>query len=193
MENPGSHPEKPRAGQVERVVQRIEPIVMRVEGIIGRVRGLAGVYAAAAAVLWGVIFLPIYSDNLVYYGFIAVVLIGLLTPALILLLFYFGLKSVIALPGRLLEKAGLGETQTRTLWEHARLSNRQTPARRTGKLLGTLFEMRSLILDSKGMLLEYAALVRLANPLVLGLVGVAVVSGFFVLAGAVIGLLVVVC
>ncbi len=41
------------------------------------------------------------------------------------------------------------------------------------------------------MLFEYAALVRLANPLVLGIVGIAVVAGFFILAGALIGLVIV--
>lgn len=178
--------------KIERIIERIDPIVLRVQSIVGRVKGMVWVYAGGAAVLWGLLFLPFSDTSGWVYGFAALILIGLLLPSLILMLFYFGLQTVIGLPGRLLEKAGIGETHARAMFETARLTNKEEPSRKAGKLLGTLYEMRSLVLDSKGMLFEYAALVRLANPLVLGIVGIAVVAGFFILAGALIGLLLVV-
>ena len=176
--------------KVERIIERIDPIVLRVQSIVGRVKGMVWVYAGGAVVLWGLLFLPFSGTGWVY-GFAALILIGLLLPALILMLFYLGLQTVIGLPSRLLEKAGVGETHARAMLDTARLSNKEEPSRKVGKLLGTLYEMRTLVLDSKGMLFEYAALVRLANPLVLGVVGIAVVAGFFILAGALIGLVIV--
>lgn len=177
--------------KVQSLIDRINPIVLRVQSIVGRVKGMVWVYAGSGAVLWGILFLPFSGNSAWVYGFAALVLIGLLLPSVILLLFYLGLQTVIGLPGRLLEKAGIGETHARAMLETARLSNKEEPSRKVGKLLGTLYEMRSLVLDSKGMLFEYAALVRLANPLVLGIVGIAVVAGFFILVGALIGLVII--
>ena len=153
-------------------------------------KGLAWIYLAGAVVLWLVLAAPGGMEVSWLLGFSLMGLILLMLPSGILFLFFAGLNSVSKLPARLMEKAEVGETQARSMLETARASELSTSSERGGKLLRSLFDLRKLVLESKGMLLEYAALLRLANPFILAIVGLATVFGFFVVVGALIGVLV---
>ena len=125
-----------------------------------------------------------------FYGMAALVFLLLCLPSGILFLFHGALRAVIALPRRLLEKAGVGEASARNMLGAIKASTAEAPVQKT-KILRTLSEMRGLVLESKDMLIEYSVLLRLANPFVLGVVAFATVAGFGIAVAAVIGLLIV--
>lgn len=184
-------PEKSEKHRTRQILEAVQPIIERARRITDKVRGMAWVYLAGAVLLTGTIFLPFSSTSLLVYGFAVLVLLLLSVPSIILFLFHAVLESVIALPGRLLEKAGIGEASARTMLETVRSRDAGTVDQKKGKVLRTLVEVRKLVLDSKGMLLEYSALLRLANPFILGIVAGATVIGFGIAVMAVIALIIV--
>ena len=175
----------------QRIVRVMEPITLKARGIVGKVQWMAWGYLVAALVLTCVLFMPFSSVNVWMYAFATGMLLLLAIPSGILFLFHAGLQSVIALPARLLEKAGVGEASARSILQAVRSDSEQAPEKK-GKVLGTLVELRSLVLDSRDMLFEYGALLRLANPFVLGIVGMAAVVGVGIVLAAFIALVVVV-
>ena len=176
--------------RTQQLVDIIDPIIDRVQGIVGKVKGMAWIYLAGAFVLWGVIFLPLNTEQLPLLAFSLLLLVVLGIPSVILFLFHAGLQSIIALPARLLEKAGIGEASARTMVHAVKASNKEDVDTKKKKLVGTVFELRTLVMESKDMLIEYTALLRLANPFVLGIVGVATLAGFGVTMTALISLLI---
>lgn len=168
----------------------MQPITDRVGGIISKVKKLSWIYLGSALVLWGCLFIPFSIDSSWSYAFAALLLVVLSVPSGILLLFYAGLKSVVALPGRLLEKAGVGEASARSVMQGLRASVSEDAETSKRKLLSTFVELRGLVLESKDMLIEYAAILRLANPFVLGIVGIASIAGICIGFAALIALFV---
>ena len=173
------------------ILNILQPITEKVHSILGRVRGIVVVYLAGAVALWLVLVLPGGVDVSWVLGFSLLGLLILMIPAALVFLFYLGLVSVVNLPMRLLEKAGVGETHARSMVDTARSADAGTSSERAGKLLRTLYDVRGLVKDSKGLLLEYTALLRLVNPFVLAIVGIALAAGFLEVVAAVIGLLIV--
>ena len=178
--------------RTEQVIEVIQPIIEKVQGIVGKVKGMAWIYLGAAFVLAGVLFIPFSSTSALMYAFAAAILLLLAVPSVILFLFHMGLQTVIALPGRLLEKAGIGEASARSIMHAVKSTALQETEVKKRKVLGTLTDMRKLVLESKDMLIEYTALLRLANPFVLGIVAAATVVGAGIVAAAVIAVLILV-
>ncbi len=166
------------ANQTKRLVAAIQPITEKVQSIVGKVKWMAWIYLVSAVVLSGMLFIPFSGTNAWVYAFAASVLLLLTVPSIILFLFHLGLQSIIALPTRLLEKAGAGEASARSMLQTVTSSNRVETTGKKGKLLSTLVELRGLVMESKDLLFEYTALLRLANPFVMGVVGIATVAGF---------------
>ena len=189
METP--EPDALEINRAKQLIQLIQPITERVGAIVSSVKNLSWIYLGSAFVLWGILFIPFSMDNAWSYAFAVLLLALLCIPAGILLLFHAGLQSVIALPRRLLEKAGVGEASTRSVIQSLRANSPDQVESSKRKLLGTFVELRELVLESKEMLIEYAAILRLANPLVLGIVGIATVAGFCVGIAALIALIVI--
>ncbi len=184
-------PEKSDKHRTQQVLEAVQPIISKVQRIVGKVQGMAWVYLAGALVLTGTLFVPFSSTSTLMYGLALLVLLLFSVPSAILFLFHAVLQSVISLPGRLLEKAGIGEASARTVMQAVRADDKTPVDQKKGKVLRTLVDLRNLVLDSKGMLMEYTALLRLANPFILGIVAAAVVVGFGIVAAAVIALLIV--
>lgn len=185
-------PDKSNNHRTRQILEAVQPIIDRAGRIVGKVQQMAWVYLAGAALLTGTLFLPFSSTSMLVYGFAVIVLIVLSVPSVILFLFHAVLESVIALPGRLLEKAGIGEASARTMMDAVRSRDAATVDQKKGRVLRTLVEVRTLVLDSKGMLLEYTALLRLANPFILGIVAGATVIGFGITVTAVIALILII-
>ena len=59
-----------------------------------------------------------------------------------------------------------------------------TKKQRAWTLGRALFDLWALVIDSRGVLLQYAGMVRLANPASLMVVGMAVVAGVLLIATA---------
>lgn len=177
--------------RTQQVIKTVQPIINKVKGIVGRVKTLGWVYIAGAAGLAGALFSWMSVETSGWFYAIAVLVFLLLSlPSGILFLFHGALQAVIALPGRLLEKAGLGEASARNMLGAIKSSTAEAPVEKT-KILRTLSELRSLVMDSKDMLIEYSILLRLANPFVLGVVAFATVAGFGIVLAAIVALVVV--
>lgn len=183
-------PENDETSRTAQLVSVIEPITDRVKGIVGKVKWLAWIYLVGAAGLWATIFLPFTPEMKPFLtlAFLLLLLLGI--PSGILFLFHFGLQSVIDLPARLLEKAGIGEASARTMIHAVKASNPEHVDSKKKKLVGTVFELRKLVTESKDMLIEYTALLRLANPFVLAIVGIATLAGFGITVAALIGVII---
>ncbi len=177
--------------RTRQVIAAVQPITDKVQGIVGRVKTLGWVYIAGAAGLAGALFSWVSVETSGwFYAAAALVFLLLSLPSGILFLFHGALQTVIALPRRLLEKAGVGEASARNVLGAIKASSVDAPVQKT-KILRTLSELRGLVLDSKDMLLEYSVLLRLANPFVLGIVAFATVAGFGIVLAAVIALIIV--
>ena len=176
--------------RTQQLVEIIEPITDRANAIVGKVKGMAWIYLAGAAALWCVMFLPMSVESILLVALAILVLVALGVPSIILFLFHAGLQTIIALPARLLEKAGIGEASARTMMSAVKASNPEDVDTKKKKLVGTVFELRNLVTESKGMLIEYTALLRLANPFVLGIVGIATLAGFGITLTAIIAIIV---
>ena len=195
MESPdsatqGNSQERTETKRTQQVVEIIEPITDRANAIVGKVKGMAWIYLAGAAALWCVMFLPMSASNMLLIALAVLVLVALGVPSIILFLFHAGLQSIIALPARLLQKAGIGEASARTMLSAVKASNPEDVDTKKKKLVGTVFELRNLVTESKDMLIEYTALLRLANPFVLGIVGIATLAGFGITVTALIAIII---
>lgn len=142
--------------------ERAHAIARTAQSIVGKVRQLS-LYAALSAVwLWGVVFV---LTGVLEYTLVALtaVLIGLamLLPAGLLYALTLGLNEVMRLPERLAAMAQSGQARVK---ETVHLAADETEAQRwwrIGKVTAALWKMRGLVIEYKGMLVRYAAAVRL--------------------------------
>jgi len=142
--------------------ERAQAIARTAQSIIGKVRQLS-LYAALSAVwLWGVVFV---LTGVLEYTLVALtaILIGLvmLLPAGLLYALTLGLNEVMHLPERVAAMVESGQAQVK---ETISLSAGETEAQRwwrIGKVTAALWKMRRLVVEYKGMLVRYAAAVRL--------------------------------
>lgn len=153
-----------------RVQARLRPIVAVAVSLVDKVRTLALASALAGAWLWGVIFYPFGAFGRIGIVVLAVgVLAVLWAPAGVLGLFWAGLRELIALPDKLVEMAGTGEDRADDLVETVREERREPfRLRRLWRFFRTVLDLRGLVLDSKGLLLQVTVVARLANPIFIG-------------------------
>ncbi|GIV58245.1 MAG: hypothetical protein KatS3mg042_1158 [Rhodothermaceae bacterium] len=147
---------------------------------------LAGATLAAGAWLWGLAAYPFTFDAPGSEALAAVGLVLLLAPGLLLLLFYVGLRQVAALPGRLARTLDTGRTRTAALYATA--SAPRAHRWWLARLLRGVLDLRALVAESRDVLLQYAALIRLLNPWTLLAVAAAVVLGAGLIAAALLSL-----
>jgi len=102
-------------------------------------------------------------------------------PSGVLALFYLGLRQLISLPSRATEYAVAGRqgVSAVTAWVTASgLSTRD----RTWRLMRSVYQLLRAVLDSKGLLMDSVAIVRLANPVTLVVVLSSIVASFAIVA-----------
>lgn len=159
--------------------------------LIDKVRRLAWIGAIAAVWGWGVVAYPFAFETAGAWIGALVVLAVLLVPPGLLALFVAGLDELIGLPERLSRSVQEGQRHAADMIDAARPASAPAPRRRWG-LLGTLWALGRLLLESKGALIGSVALVRRFTPIVL--LGVVLAAGacFVLVAGAVVATLVVV-
>jgi|GEM_PF-2684833 len=142
--------------------ERAHAIAQTAQSIIGKVRRLSLYAALSAAWLWGIVFV---LTGVLEYTLVALtaLLIGvvMLLPAGMLYALTLGLNEVMRLPERV---AAMAETGQARVKETISLSTGETEAQRwwrIGKVTAALWKMRRLVVEYKGMLVRYAAAVRL--------------------------------
>jgi hypothetical protein len=140
--------------------------------------------ALSAVWLWSWLFAPFDFAHW-WSGVLPVlVLLGLLAPAAVLFLVAVTVRQLAYLPRTLVEKAKEGKDRLATATSSVRPSTEVARPQRAWTLGRALFDLWALVIDSKGMLLQYAGMVRLANPASLMVVGIAVVAGLILMAAA---------
>jgi len=175
--------------QGDRLLAAIRPVAVRAQSVVGKVRALGYVSLGAGAVLWLLFFYPFASTSGWTWVPVGLLLTAFLLPGGILWLFALGLDQLILLPDRLVAMAGMGEVHAATLTDTAIAPTERRWLQRLWRLLRSVVDLRGLILDSKGLLLQYAAVIRLVNPWTLGAVLLAVLASFLLIAAAVLGAL----
>lgn len=144
--------------------------------------------ALSAVCIWGWLFSPFAFAHWWSAILAVLVLLLLLGPAGVLFLVAITVRQLAHLPRTLTEKGKEGVDRLAAATSSVRPGTDVAPKQRVWTLGRALFDLWGLIIDSKGLLLQYAGMVRLANPVSLVLVGAAVVTGVVLIAVAVVGL-----
>ena len=167
------------------VQARIRPVVQMAEAIVDKVRVQAILSLASGLWMWGLVFFPFSSFDRVWVIVLGLVVLGLLlTPAAVLGLFWAGLAELTRVPDKLVAMAGEGEDQTGVLLETMAGKTEPRKTRRLWRFFRTVLDLRTLILDSKGLLLQFAVVARVANPIFIGVLFVAFVASLLLIAVA---------
>lgn len=190
-------PPAPADGLVRRegtkLLARLRPVVQIAEAIAGKVRVQALLAAGAGLWLWGLIFYPFDGFGRVWIIAAAtVVLVFLLMPAGVLGLFWLGLRELIGVPDKLLDVADESQARAGTLVETVSDKTERRKLRRLWRFFRTVLDLRGLLLESKGLLLQFAVIARVANPVFIGVLFVAFVVSLLLIVIAAVSLIVVV-
>lgn len=171
-----------RGGQLQ---ARLQPVVRMATAIIGKVKVQAMLAAGACVWLWLLIFFPFAAFGKAWVVVVAIFSFVLLAiPPLILFLFWAGLREVIRLPDRLVEMAGTGEDQALSLYSTVVDSSEPEWSTRLWRFFRTVLELRTVLLSSKGMVLQVTALARLVNPLFIAVLFISFVASLVEIAVA---------
>lgn len=179
--------------QGARLQARLRPIVQGAAAIIDKVRLQAVLAALAGVWLWALLFYPFAS-----FGQVGVLVLGLVVlalfvlPALVLLLFWLGLRELIAMPDKLITMAGQSEAHTGTLLKSVAEPRRRWSMRWLWRFFRTVLDLRGLLLGSKEVLLQAAVVARVANPVFLAVLFVAFVLSLLLIVVAAVSVLVVI-
>ena len=156
---------------------RLEPALRIARAIIGKTGVLAAVTAASALWLWSLIFYPFSTwSGLGSIAIALVVLLLLLGPSMILALFWVGLRALIRLPERLMERADESQATAGVL---ARATVDRSTYSSTGlaPFVRNIARLRNSLLESKVLIVQIGAVARLINPFfVFALLGSLVIS-----------------
>ena len=193
MTDPASDAQQPASEgglvrrQGARLQARLQPIVQIAGAIAGKVRVQAIFSGVAGLWLWGLLFYPFVGFGRLWVLVLGVVVLGLLmSPAGVLFLFWAGLRQLIGVPDKLLEIAGQSETHTDALLETISSQTDQGKVRRLRRFFRTVLDLRLLVLESKELLLQFAVVVRIANPVFIAVLFVAFVLSLLLVFVAVV-------
>ncbi len=179
--------------QVMRVQAQLQPVVQVAEAIVDKVRLQTVLTLLSGLWVWGLIFFPFSSFDRVWVIVLGVVVLGLLlAPAGVLWLFWAGLGELIRIPDKLVEMAGEGEGHTDVLLETMAGQAEPRKVRRLWRFFRTVLDLRTLILDSKGLLLQFAVVARVANPVFIGVLFVAFLLSLLLIVVAAVSFFVVI-
>ena len=172
------------ADDASRLMRLARMLEQKARLLAGIVRWVALGAAAVAVWLWAVVVMLAAPEGWggVLVGALLVVLLG---PAAILGVFYWGLYDLMKLPERLALQVERGRTQATSRPADVPSASRGISGRFYG-FLQRLWRLRSMLLESRALLIRYGAMVRLVTPFfVLLVVGAVVVSGLMIPVAAI--------
>ncbi len=179
--------------QAMRVQAQVQPVVQVAEAIVDKVHLQTVLTLVSGLWVWGLIFFPFSSFDRVWVIVLGVSVLGLLlAPAGVLWLFWAGLGELIRIPDKLVEMAGEGEGHTDVLLETMAGQVEPRKVRRLWRFFRTVLDLRTLILDSKGLLLQFAVVARVANPVFIGVLFVAFLLSLLLIVVAAVSFFVVI-
>ncbi len=171
--------------------ERAPPLAVIVAGaaaVLKGVRLLSLTTALSAVLLWSWLFSPFQFNNWWSVVLVTVVLLLLLGPSVVLFFVAVALGQLAHLPRALIERSQEARSHLGTAASSVRPGAEVTGGRRAWTLGRALFDLWTLVVESKGMLLQYAGMVRLANPVSLFIVGIALVTSVTLIGVTVVGL-----
>lgn len=178
--------------QAAHIQARLQPVVRVAEALVDKVRLQATLALASGVWVWGLMFFPFSSFDRVWMIGLGVVVLGLLlAPTGVLWLFWAGLRALIRVPDRLVAMAGESEGHTDALLETMAGRTEPRKIRRMWRFFRTVLDLRTLILDSKELLLQFTVVARVANPVFIGLLFVAFVLSLLLIVAAAVSFFVV--
>lgn len=179
--------------QASRVVAQVRPVVQVAEAIVDKVRVQMLLALGSGLWVWGLIFFPFTAFDRVWVIVLGVVVLAvLLAPALVLWMFWAGLHELTRIPDKLVAMAGEGEGHTDVLLNTMAGGTEMRKTHRLWRFFRTVLDLRTLILDSKGLLLQFAVVARVANPFFIGVLFVAFVLSLLLVFVAVVSFFVVI-
>jgi hypothetical protein len=148
------------------------------------VRLFAVAVTVAALWLWGWTLWPFGFAHWWSVALAILFLVFLLTPPAILWAFVIGLGQLANLPTELRGKTQDGRDLLARVGADLAGRTGVSRKRRSFRLGQSAYALWALILDSRGMLLQYAGMVRLANPIALAIGFAAGIAGALLLVFA---------
>lgn len=139
-------------------------IASAARGTLRSARVFALAVSTAALWIWGWTLWPFDFERWWSVVLAVAFLVFLLTPPVVLWVFVIGLRQLANLPAELRGKTAEGRELLSRVGADLAGRELQSKRRLTFRLGKSAYALWALILDSKGMLLQYAGLVRLANP-----------------------------
>ena len=140
--------------------------------------------ALSAVLLWGWLFTPFAFSHWWSAALAVAILLLLFSPAAVLLAAAITVRQLAYLPQTLAQKSKQGRDHLASVTSGMRPGAYVSKKRRVWNLGRALFDLWALVVDSKAMLLQYAGMVRLANPISLIVVGAAAVTGVVLIMAA---------
>ena len=167
----------------------VQALVQRATRLIRPVRSLSTVSVASALWIWGVAAWPFGFTAWWAWALMGIFLVALLLPGALLVVCYLGLREVVNLPEALRTVGDASMTEVGTL----QAATQQPERRRVWRIGRSLYELGSLAVEAKGLLLGSVALVRMLNPFTLLLLAAStLISGLLALVAVVLLLVVVI-
>ena len=147
-------------GRLARAAQALSTLARRLSG---GVAVLAGSSAAAGLLLWGLLWWPVPLRPLSLLG-AAATLGAFFAPAVILGLFYQGLRDLWALPDRLAEHTSRTISQSGEAVESVTAGSSTGRIGRLWRIVKQIWALRRVLLDHRALLVRYGALIRFLTP-----------------------------
>ena len=148
----------------ERLLGYVTPIAHKAAWLAGKVRTLAVLSILSAIVFWILLFVPSFVGQIWFFLLTIAVLVVFLLPGGVQMLLFVVLRQISRIPQEFVSRVQSGEKGVVQLLEMVSRPDEQMRRRRARRFFGILFEIRTLILNSKGLLIQYAGLVRLVHP-----------------------------
>lgn len=127
------------------------------------VAALLAVSVLAGGTLWALFWWPVPSHVGALLGAAATGVLCL-GPAVVLGLFYVGLRDLLALPARLAERSSRTVEQSADALQSVTTDPRAGLLGRLWGVLKQIWALRSVLQENRALLVRYGALVRFVNP-----------------------------
>lgn len=134
---------------------------------------LAGVSAGAGTFLWIVLWWPV-PYRVVPLVAATGTLVLLFVPATLLGLFYLGLRDLLVLPDRVAARASKTAQQSAAAARPIRTESSSVLGRLV-RFIRRIWDLRSILLDNRALVVHYGALLRFITPAFLLLVVLAAI------------------
>jgi len=146
--------------RLARAAQTLATLARRLSGGVAVLATCSG---GAGLLLWALLWWPVPYRLLPLLG-AAATLGMLLTPAVLLGLFYQGLRDLWALPARLSEHTSRTIEESGQTVEAVATDSRSGGVGRLWRIVKQIWALRRVLLDHRALLVRYGALIRFLTP-----------------------------